>query len=89
LIEIDRDRAARYGLNVSDIQDVIETGLAGKAATESGREKTFQCGGEISGIRAATRQSQKSLVDTPEGLHIPLEQVATFKVGNGSMNIQP
>jgi len=27
LIEIDRDRAARYGLNVLDIEDVIETGL--------------------------------------------------------------
>ncbi len=33
LIDIDRDRAARYGLNVSDIQDVIEAALAGKAAT--------------------------------------------------------
>ena len=34
LIEIDRDRAARYGLNVSDVEDVIETGLGGRAATE-------------------------------------------------------
>jgi cobalt-zinc-cadmium resistance protein CzcA len=34
LIEIDRDRAARYGLNIGDIEDVIEIGLAGKAATE-------------------------------------------------------
>ncbi len=33
LIDIDRDRAARYGLNVGDIQDVIEAALAGKAAT--------------------------------------------------------
>ena len=28
------ERAARYGLNIGDIEDVIETGLAGKAATE-------------------------------------------------------
>jgi hypothetical protein len=28
LIEIDRERAARYGLNVGDIQDVIEAALA-------------------------------------------------------------
>jgi cobalt-zinc-cadmium resistance protein CzcA len=33
-IQIDRERAARYGLNVADIQDVIETGLGGKAATQ-------------------------------------------------------
>src|SRR5258708_7302843 len=33
IIEIDRDRAARYGLNVGDIEDEIEIGLGGKAAT--------------------------------------------------------
>src|SRR6266487_174919 len=34
VIEIDRGRAARYGLNVQDVQDVIETALGGKTATE-------------------------------------------------------
>ena len=33
-IEIDRARAARYGLNVADVEDVIETALGGKTATE-------------------------------------------------------
>ena len=33
-IEIDRARAARYGLNVADVEDVIETELGGKTATE-------------------------------------------------------
>ncbi len=33
-IDVDRERAARYGLNVADIQDVIETALGGKATTE-------------------------------------------------------
>jgi cobalt-zinc-cadmium resistance protein CzcA len=33
-IQIDRERAARYGLNVVDIEEVIETGLGGKAATQ-------------------------------------------------------
>ena len=33
-IEIDRSRAARYGLNVADVEDVIETALGGKTATE-------------------------------------------------------
>jgi copper/silver efflux system protein len=37
----DRDRAARYGVNVGDIQDVIETALGGKAITMTveGRER--------------------------------------------------
>ncbi|MCY2987831.1 MAG: efflux RND transporter permease subunit [Planctomycetota bacterium] len=40
-IKIDRDRAARYGVKVSDIQDVIETALGGKAITMTveGRER--------------------------------------------------
>src|SRR5438045_2806212 len=87
-IEIDRPSAARYGLNVSDIQDVIETALGGKAATELW-EGAKHCSvvvrlnepeREMSNIR-------KILVDTPGGFHIPLEQVATFTARGGSMNI--
>jgi cobalt-zinc-cadmium resistance protein CzcA len=33
-IDIDRHAAARYGINVGDIQDVIETAVAGKASSE-------------------------------------------------------
>ena len=33
-IEIDRARAARYGLNASDIQNVVETAVGGKAASQ-------------------------------------------------------
>jgi Cu/Ag efflux pump CusA len=40
-IDIDRDRAARYGVNVGDIQDVVETALGGKTITTTveGRER--------------------------------------------------
>lgn len=40
-ITIDRQRAARYGVNVGDIQDVIETALGGKPITMTveGRER--------------------------------------------------
>jgi Cu(I)/Ag(I) efflux system membrane protein CusA/SilA len=40
-IRVDRDRAARYGINVGDIQDVIEVALGGKAITTTveGRER--------------------------------------------------
>jgi len=40
-IRIDRDRAARYGVKVGDVQDVIETALGGKAITMTveGRER--------------------------------------------------
>lgn len=40
-IRIDRDKAARYGINVGDVQDVIETALGGKVITMTveGRER--------------------------------------------------
>ena len=58
LIEIDRDRAARYGLNVADIQDVIEIALGGKAATEMWEgEKHFSVVVRLRGGRARARRS--------------------------------
>lgn len=88
LIEIDRDRAARYGLNIGDIEDVIEIGLAGKAATELWEgEKHFSIVVRLPEQERSLAKLKRVLVDTPDGLHIPLEQVAEFKETSGSMNI--
>jgi cobalt-zinc-cadmium resistance protein CzcA len=88
LIEIDRNLAARYGLNIGDIEDVIETGLAGKAATELWEgEKHFSIVVRLPEAQRSLPNLKEILVDTPDGLHIPLEQVATFKETGGSMNI--
>lgn len=88
-IETDRQRGARFGLNVADIQDVIETALGGKAATEIWEgQKRF---GVVVRLREEERRDVSTikniLVDTPGGLRIPLEQVATIAVSGGSMNI--
>jgi cobalt-zinc-cadmium resistance protein CzcA len=88
IIEIDRKAAARYGLNIGDIEDVIQTGLAGKAATELWEgEKHFSIVVRLPEAQRSLANLKKILVDTPDGLHIPLEQVATFKETSGSMNI--
>ena len=88
VIQIDRARAARYGLNIGDIEDVIEIGLAGKAATELWEgEKHFSVVVRLPEEQRSLAQLKKVLVDTPDGLHIPLEQVADFRESGGSMNI--
>ncbi len=88
LIEIDRATAARYGLNVSDIQDVIEMGLGGKGATELWEgEKHFSVVVRLPEAERKLGNLSKVLIDTPEGMHIPLSEVATFKVASGKMNI--
>jgi heavy metal efflux system protein len=88
-IEIDRHNTARYGLNVADIQDLIEIALGGKAATEIWEgEKRF---GVVVRLREDDRRDISSieniLVDTPGGLRIPRKQVAHLSIQSGSMNI--
>jgi cobalt-zinc-cadmium resistance protein CzcA len=88
LIEIDRERAARYGLNIGDIEDLIETGLAGKAATELWEgEKHFSVVVRLPERERQLANLKKVLVDTPDGTHIPLQEVADFRESGGSMNI--
>jgi cobalt-zinc-cadmium resistance protein CzcA len=88
IIEIDRDRASRYGLNVGDIEDEIEIGLGGKAATELWEgEKHFSVLVRLAEPERGLANMRKILVDTPDGLHLPLEDVAAFKESSGSMNI--
>ena len=74
IIEIDRKAAARYGLNIGDIEDVIVTGLGGKAATELWEgEEHFSVVVRLPEAQRSLANLKKILVDTPDGLHIPLE----------------
>jgi heavy metal efflux system protein len=88
-IEIDRARAARYGLNVADVEDVIETALGGKTATELWEgERRFTVVVRLAeSERRDPAAIRNVLVDTPAGLRIPLSEVASVTVGSGSMNI--
>ena len=88
LIEIDRERAARYGLNVGDIEDVIDISLAGKEATELWEgERHFSVMVRLAEPDRGIANLHRVLVDTPDGQHVPLDQVATFRETSGSMNI--
>ena len=88
-IEVDRARAARYGLNVADVEDVIDTALGGKVATEIWEgERRFGVA-----VRLQERDRRdvdgigKILVDTPAGPRVPLADVASLSVQGGNVNI--
>ncbi|MCC6368402.1 MAG: efflux RND transporter permease subunit [Bryobacterales bacterium] len=88
-IEIEREKAARYGLNVSDVDDLIETALGGKTATEIWEgEKRFPV---VVRLREDERRNIDTLrgilIDTADKSHVPLDQVASITLGEGSMNI--
>ncbi len=88
-IQIDKQKASRYGLNVVDVEDVIETAVGGKLATEMWEdEKKF---GVVVRLREDKRKDieviKNILVDTPSGLRVPLDQVADVGIKMGSLNI--
>jgi cobalt-zinc-cadmium resistance protein CzcA len=88
LIDIDRERAARLGLNIDDIQDVIETALAGRAATSLWEgERRFSVTVRLPQERRAVVNLESILIPTPSGGTTPLSAVATIRESSGAMNI--
>ncbi len=87
-IDIDRAAAARYGLNVADIQDVIEIALGGKAATQLWEgERRFPVAVRLKEPERSIERMQAILVSTPSGQYVPLAQVAKFRTTSGAQNI--
>ncbi len=88
VIDIDRDAAARYGINVADIQDVIETALAGKATTELWEgERHFSVVVRLAEQQRSLNKLDDLLIAAPSGAQIPLSKLAHFKQTVGAMNI--
>ncbi|MEN9371409.1 MAG: hypothetical protein RLZZ64_484 [Bacteroidota bacterium] len=88
ILEVDRAQAARYGLNVADLQDVIETALGGKAATELWEgERHFSVVVRLKDSERFLGNLPNIRVSTPGGAQIPLSAVMNFKTISGAMNI--
>ncbi|MDD0839554.1 CusA/CzcA family heavy metal efflux RND transporter [Curvibacter sp. HBC61] len=88
LIDIDRDRAARYGLNVSDIQDVIEAALAGKAATSLWEgERKFAVAVRLPPEERVIANLERTPISTPDGGYVQLGAVTHITETSGAMNI--
>src|SRR5690242_10091177 len=88
LIRVDREAAARYGLNVADIQDVIEMVLGGKPATQLWEgERHFAVAVRLKDPQRTIDNLKTITVATPNGAYVPLSQVAEFRTIGGAMNI--
>ncbi|MEY5100539.1 MAG: hypothetical protein RJA36_3258, partial [Pseudomonadota bacterium] len=88
VIDIDRERAARYGLNVGDVQDVIESALAGKSATEIWEgERKFSVALRLPPERRSIQHLAAITIATPDGGYTTLGSVAQIREASGAMNI--
>jgi cobalt-zinc-cadmium resistance protein CzcA len=88
VIDIDRERAARLGLNVADIQDVIEAALAGKAVTKIWEgERKFAVAVRLPPDKRTLAMLPGTLVPLPNGGYTTLGAVANIQETTGAMNI--
>ncbi len=85
-IEPDRAQIARYGLNVSDVNTLIETALGGTAATQviQGEEQFDLVVRMQEPFRRNENAIKNLLITTPDGQHLPLNQFANIRVENGA-----
>jgi heavy metal efflux system protein len=82
----DRAKIARYGLNVSDINTLVETAMGGQAATQVIQgERSFDLVVRLQEkFRSDENAIKNLLLPTPDGQYLPLSQFAEVKVDNGA-----
>lgn len=82
---IKREEAARYGLTVGDVQDIIESALGGKTITFTveGRERYPVNLRYARELRDDLEKLKRVLVPTPRGAQVPIYQLADIRVVTG------
>jgi heavy metal efflux system protein len=84
-IKADRAKIARYGLSVEDVQTIVETAVGGKTVTRLYEgEKSFDVQIRFPESRRDSIESIGNiLVRSPNGVRIPMSQVAEIVSGEG------
>ncbi len=84
-VDIDRRRAARFGLSVQEIQDIVQTAVGGMNVAESveGRERYPINLRYPQRVRDSPEQLRLLPIVTPQGARIALADVATVAVVDG------
>jgi Cu(I)/Ag(I) efflux system membrane protein CusA/SilA len=84
-VDIDREAASRYALNIDDIQDVISTAIGGMNVTETveGLQRYPVNLRYPRYVRDSLQQLKTLPIVTPAGQHIPLQAVADLRVEDG------
>jgi len=85
----DRAKIARYGLNVADVQAVVETAVGGKAVTRIYEgEKFFRLLLRFpEGRRDSVEAIRDILVRSPNGARLPLSALADISLSEGPVQV--
>jgi cobalt-zinc-cadmium resistance protein CzcA len=85
-VEPDRAKIARFGLNVDDVNTIVQTAIGGTAASQVIQgERQFDLQVRMQEPYRKDMDSIKSLlIATPDGQHLPLSQFAKIQVNNSA-----
>lgn len=88
-IKLDHEKAARYGINMTDVQNVIQTGVGqSPVSTVYVGERTYPLTVRYT---ANTRNDPDALgnllVNTSSGVQVPLSQIAAIRVRQGESTV--
>ena len=83
--DVNRDQAARYGLTVQDVQDIVESAIGGKNISFSveGRERYPINVRYLRELRDDPEQLARVLVATPSGAQVPISLLADIRYTTG------
>ena len=86
IIDVDRDKIARYGINVADVEVIVQAAVGGQAATQVIQgEKLFDLVVRMKPeFRENAQQIGNLLVGTPTGQQIPLSELADIHESGGA-----
>ncbi|MGQ7871076.1 efflux RND transporter permease subunit [Sunxiuqinia sp. sy24] len=89
-LNINRDEISRYGLNVEDVQQTIETAIGGMKITSTveGRERFPVRVRYPRELRDDPETLGQILIPTPTGVQIPISQVVDFEYVRGPQAIK-
>ncbi|MCF7802547.1 MAG: efflux RND transporter permease subunit [Candidatus Marinimicrobia bacterium] len=84
--DIQRDEAARYGLTVGDVQDIIQSAIGGMNVTYTveGRERYPVNVRYPRELRDSVEKLRRIMIPTPVGAQIPISQVADITIRKGA-----
>jgi Cu(I)/Ag(I) efflux system membrane protein CusA/SilA len=84
-VDINREAASRYGLNIDDVQDVVSTAIGGMNVTETveGLERYPVNVRYPRSMRDSLEKLKLLPIVTPSGQHITLQAVADLRIEDG------
>jgi heavy metal efflux system protein len=88
-LKVDRQAAARYGLNVSDIQDAVETAIGGKAVTQvlQGEQRFDLTVRYLKPFRDSKEAIENIRIVAPTGERVSLGQITHVETIDGASEI--